>query len=606
MTYPISSTEPGLQQRATALGWTRLNRIFTGRWATLKIAALAFVLTLPAIALGMFADDYVLALNVVSDPFSAYTFRSVDPAARVEELLAQRAAGECAWWIDLSFHQAFFRPLSSLSLALDFRVWPQAVWFMHVENGLLYAAIALLVGLLYRQLGLSPQVLGLGTFFYATNSSHAMTTSFISSRNTLLSTVFGLLALWLYVRAKQPDGSAQRGWLQAGSVLMFGLALLSGEGGLAIGGYLVSHACTLEAGQDKAQGPRPLARRLLALWPYALLACGWQWAYRSGGYGAEASAFYRDPDDDPLGVLLGVLTGIPIYFASQLTLPYASLSGISPSALALATLVSLVLLYSLRGLLLPLLRSDRRARFFALGAALAAVPLGTTLAQDRLVVFISFGISGLLAQVITQRLDAHNLELPRAGARRLFYLHALVGPLLFVPGLFGWMTNAVGGGAIALERALPRDAAHGVLLINGPSHLPVYFQRLMRERAGVQTVPFIDMLYAGSSPIQLWRSAERSLELQVDRGYMATILERHANDLAKHPFRQGQTIDTARLHITVLEVNEDGAPTRVRFDFGFDLDDGQVLPMIWEGHEPKPWRLPAVGQRVELAGVPPI
>jgi hypothetical protein len=606
MTYPLSSGGPAPAARAMPFGFTYLNRIVAGPHGTLKIAALAFLMTLPAIAMGMVADDYVLAGNVKADPFGAYVFRSLDPVLRREVLLAERAAGECAWWIDLSFHQAFFRPLSSLSLALDFRVWPDAVWFMHVENALLYALIALVVAALYRQLGSSRAVAGLATFFYATNSSHAMTTGFISSRNTLLSTLFGLSALWLHVRAAQQAAGAGRGiWLRLAAALAFALALLSGESGLAVGAYMVSHACTLEAGQNEARGVS-LARRLLRLWPYLLLACGWQWLYRSGGYGAEASAFYRDPDDDPLGVALGVLTGIPIYLASQLTLPYATLSGLSPSALALLTALSLLLLFLMRGLLLPLLRGDASARFLTLGAALSAVPLGTTLPQDRLVMFISFGVSGLIAQIIVQRLGANDNALPRAGARRLFYLHALLAPALYVPWLFGWMTNALGAGALALERALPRDGAHGVLLVNGPAHLPVFFQRLMRERAGVQTVPFIDMLYAGASTVEVRRSGPRTLELDVEQGYLSTIIERHANDLSKHPFQVGQTIDTDRLHITLLETTANGAPKKVRFDLGFDPDSGEVLPMVWEGHTVRPWRVPALGESVQLAAVPPI
>jgi hypothetical protein len=601
MTYPLDLADSATPKSSTPLGYSGLVRFLTGPGAIWKVALLAFVMTLPAIAMGMVADDYALAEQVEADPFSAYAFQSLDPAVREQQILAARDAGEAAWWIDPGFHQAFFRPLSSLSLALDFRVWPQAVWFMHVENGLLMALIVLLVAALFRELELAPAALGLATFFYATNSSMAMTTGFIAGRNTLLTTVFGVLALLLHVRAARP-GAARPRLQRAGALLAFALGLLSGEGALAVSGYLVSHACVLPGAADR----RPLLRRLLALWPYLLLAVVWQVGYRAGGYGAAGSAFYRDPDDDPLGVLIGVLTGIPIYMASQLTLPYAVLTGTSPSALWPITALSLLLLYLMRGLLLPPLREDARARFLTLGAALAAAPLGTTLPQDRLVNFIAVGISGLLAIIIEQRLRPDNPPLLRAGARGLFYLHALLAPVLYLPWLFGPMGNVLGGGSLALEHALPRDGQHGVLLVNGPSHLPVYFQRLMRERAGVTTVPFIDMLYAGGSALRVLRPAQRTLEVDAARGYLSTIIERHANDLVKHPFRVGQTLDIARMHITLLEVTSDGAPKRVRFDLRYDPDAGEVIPMAWFGHQVRPWRLPAVGQSAELPAVSPI
>lgn len=82
------------------------------RHAVLGIAALAFVLSLPAIASGLMADDFDLALAVSRDPLAAYAFWSRDPAERRHHVLSAREDGTAPWWIDLDMHQAFLRPLS--------------------------------------------------------------------------------------------------------------------------------------------------------------------------------------------------------------------------------------------------------------------------------------------------------------------------------------------------------------------------------------------------------------------------------------------------------------------------------------------------------------
>lgn len=576
-------------------GYAFLLRWLTRPRAALVVALLAFAMSLPAISLGLIGDDYDLAARVGAAPLAAYEFHSRDPATRREALVAARDAGQVPWWVDDDFHQAFMRPLGSLSLALDFALWPRAVWWMHVENSLLFAAIVLLVAALYKRLALSPRVVALATFFFAMNGSQSMTVAFIAARNTLLSVACGLLALWLYLRS-EPDESepGSRAVWHVGSVLALACALLSAEIGVSAFLLLLSYAYVLERGA--------LRTRALRLLPHTLLVVGWQAVYQLAGYGASTSGFYRTPFADPLGFVFGLLTGLPIYLTSVLTVPFATLSGIAPWALAVASVLSLGVLFLMRRLFVPLLRDDRAVRFFAVGAALSVIPLGTTLPQDRLVFFINFGISGLLAKLIVQRLDRHNLTLPRVGARRLFYLHAVGAPLIYFPFLLGsYTTNGFAGGAAALEQALPRGGEQGVVLLNAPMHIPVQLQRQMREHVNAPTVPFVHLLYEGSAPATVVRTAARTLELDASRGYLASTFVRTARDPAVRPFHPGDMVTLPRMRVTVLEVTSEGAPKRVRFDFHEAMEQHRL--MEWIGDEPRLRAWPSIGERIELPAV---
>ena len=560
----------------------------------LGVAALAFVMSLPALAIGLTADDFDLAFAVRRDPLGAYAFHPRDADVRRDQILAAREAGLVPWWIDPELHQAFMRPLSSLSLALDFALWPGAPWWMHLENSLLFAALVLLAAGLYRDFGLPARARGLATFFFAMQAGQSMTVGWISGRNTLLAALFGFLSLRWFIAAQR----GRRVYL-LGSLAAFAAALLSAEGGSATLAYVLAYALCIgpqSAPTSEVTIRSTLARRLAALWAFALVALGWLVAYKLGGYGVKGSGFYLDPLQDPLSFSLNLLTAIPIYLASQLTVPFAGAAGSHPLASPLMAALSLVILYTSRRLWLPWLRLDSRARALGVGAFLAILPLGSSVPQDRLVSFIALGICGLLALIVEERLGEGGGQLPQRGARRLFRLHAIWAPLLFIPFLFGSLSMIAGGGAVLLDRVLGDDP-RPVLLVNAPSALPAQFFARKRQWFG-EALPALDVLYAGSSEIELTRKDDRVLELVVPRGYFFGPFEQVERNPRSHPLRAGETITLAPMRVQVLGVR-DGAPTRVRFELRQPLSALRVY--AWQGRKLELLKLPNLGQSVHIA-----
>jgi len=558
-----------------------------------RLAIAAFVLCLPSLAIGLQADDYDLHAATARGPLQAYAFDDRDPELARQHVLQRRDAGLLPWWTYEGHRQRFLRPLASLSLWLDFRLWPRAPFMLHLHHCVLYAALVWLAGLIYRRCGLSGGALGLATFFYAVNGAQSMTVGWISGRNTLLSALFGFACWLLHARSRADGAGGARLLAAAAACACFALALLSSEGGLAALAYLGAHALLIERA--------PWRVRALALLPYLAIAGLWLAHYTSAGYGVVGSGFYHDLAGDPFGFAASLAAALPIYLASQLTLPYANMAGLFPGGLWVVAALSLALLVALSPLFAPALAREPRARFFALGAALAVVPLSSTLPQDRLVFFIGLGTCGLLGELVERCFDADGRGRRRT-ARTLWRLHGVLAPVLFVPMLFGCMGAFLGGGATALERALPRAEQPLVVLVNSPSWLLPHFQARMRAYAGQPASPVV-MLYAGGGAVTVTRRDARSLELHVPRGWLATPIERGLRDVERFPMRAGEALRLRHVAIEVLDVDPAGAPTCVRFTFDRALDDSALTTFAWLGRAPAPWTPPPIGRSATLPRV---
>jgi hypothetical protein len=549
------------------------------------IAACAFALSLPAAATGLSIDDYQIERQVTHDVWNGFQFFTPETNP------ALRAAGLLPWWSDDRLFQNFMRPLSSLTHALDYRLWPRATGLMHVENSLLYAALILLAAALYAQLSLSRGVVALAALFYAANGNHAMTVGWLSGRNTLLATAFGLLSLLLHMRSFAFVSEARSRGLRLGALAALGGSLLSAEIGASTIMCLLAHALTLREGK--------LSRRVWELAPYLALAIVWYFARGALGYGVEHSGFYRPPAEDPAGFAWMLLTSLPIYLATQLFASVATFCGMYPRGLAIGAVCGLALLYGTRKLFLPALRADARARFLALSAALSALPLSVTPPQDRLVFFIALGISGILAWVVSERLDAPPQVRPHLLASLLFFNHGLYLPAVFVVSLLSIdHANVAGGGARALTRALGDYPGESVVVVNVPSEFAILFQDAMRARAGQTVLEPFSVLYSGLQPATLRRSGERSLDLEVPNGYFATPAERASRDPTRAPFRVGESVQVPHMRATTLAVNALGAPTQVRFDFESPLERLRLL--CWSERAPEPCQPPVLSAALAL------
>ena len=567
-----------LRLYARATGWLCVPNVER------RIALLAFVLALPSLSMGLHVDDYFLRNNLLQrGPLAAYSFVSRDPQAAHARLLEERTAGRAPWWADEHPRASFFRPLSSLSLWLDFSNGAP-LWWMHLQNCVIYAVSVWLAIALYRQLGLSDAGLGWTAVFFGLDAPVAQSAGWIAGRDTLLAVCFGLACILIHDRARR----AGRPLLLALAGLCFALSLLSAELGLCTLGYLSAHALSVDRGSP--------AQRVLALVPYGLVTGGYLAHYVSAGYGFSDGGIYRDVMSAPGAAALAWLGSLPVWLATTVSLPVASFQLLVPDLHLPLLVFSLGVLAVVLPLLGPRAIREPHERMFAIGAVLSLVPLAATLPQERLRFFVAFGVFGLLGPWIAGNFEARG-RLRRTLARSLWRVHGVWLPLLFVPFLFS--ISSLSKPVHALDQALPRASAPIAILLNPPLWAVPTLLTLLRSTRG-EVAPPVFALYAGSQPLEIQRVDERSLELHNARSWFATPFEQHVRNVAHAPFRNGDRIAIAHCTVEVREVDPAGAPTRVRFTFERSLDDRELAFHCWQGSQLVAWKPPPIGGRVQL------
>lgn len=544
------------------------------------LAALASLLGLPALALGFQLDDHVMrsgALSAAKLPLWHV------PAALLDE---QRQRGFWAWWSSPRLEIAFFRPLSWLSHRLDYALWPESSAAMSLQNVLLYALLVWVAAGLYRRVFHDLELAALGGLMYALDEAHACVVGWIACRNTLLAALFSLGALALHERAR----SARSRWLQVASAAVVGLALLSGEAGVASLGMLAAYALVLD--------PGPPRERALSVAPALAVGVCWAAYYFGAGYGMRGTSWYRELSD-PRTVIAQGLWDLPLWI-------YALFGpAVLNTALAVPPLVArvLVLPFALGFMwfLVPAARSAKSLRFFALACLFTLAPMLLTVPQDRHTLSASFAASGWLAGFIASARVSPRASV-RVAANLLIALNVWLAALTFPLQLRS--TRPLEIALRSLAHAVPAGAKQ-VVFLNSPIEImenEVPFMLGMDRRAAGAPETF-HTLYAGGSALELLRTDARTLEVTSLDGWGSAPIGRIFCALRDMP-RLNEVRRVSGLTVRVLELNQRGLPRVVRFEFDSALEDAARAWLVWRGQAPERWAPPAIGQRVTLAATP--
>ncbi|HRX86879.1 MAG TPA: hypothetical protein P5572_17785, partial [Phycisphaerae bacterium] len=390
---PASRPEPELSRPS------RWERLLTHRRLPLIVAFIAVVLALPALTVGLEADDYFLRVNLlkmeqfpdlVSPGWDIFAFSYGEPE-RVHRLMD---AGIAPWWSFPDLKLAFCRPLSSISHWLDFQLWPDSMPLMHAHSLLWFALFVAGAAVFYRRtMGLTV-VAGLAALLFALDDGHANPAGWIAGRNTLLAATFGIWCL----AAHDAWRRSQWRWGAVIAPLLFVLALLSAEAGVATLAYLVPYALFLERGNFK--------RRAAGLAPYLVLLVCWRIVWAARGYGVEGAGLYIDPLGSPLHFAQAVITIAPILLMGQWALPpsdlYAFYDVINTHLAPIVWAVAVIFLGFAALVMRPVLRGEPLAKFWATGMLLSLLPICAMAGfpMDRLLLFVSIGAIGLLAMFL--------------------------------------------------------------------------------------------------------------------------------------------------------------------------------------------------------------
>lgn len=560
-------------------------------------AALATVLFLPVLDVGLMMDDYLHRVTYEGGLQFAPRpdwdlFRFVGPDRA--EFARSRDFGAVPWWAPQDFRLAFFRPLSGISHRIDYRYFPDHPAIMHAENILLFAGMVFVVGLLYRRFMAPAWAAGLATLLFAWDDAHAFVVVWIANRNALLAGFFGLLALWLHDRARR-DGARAAGIL---APLALALGLLSGEAALSAIAYLVAYALFLD---DRA--PR---ERLKSLGPYLVVSLMWAVVYKVRGYGSAGSGFYVDPVGEPLAFALAIIKRLPMLLLGQLGLPPVDLwpqTGGTPVGLLLAATAVLV---GLGLVFVSVLRKDRACRFFAAGMLLSLLPVCATLPNDRLLLFSGFGAFGLVATFLSRAFAVEKPE-PRTSARvvawAMIVVHVVLAPLI-LPLRARTMGQLLHQYIVNSEKTLPANVGSTLVVVNAPDPLVAGLGgaiRIYADRSAISgRLRLLTIATEGESTAE--RIDDHTLSLYSPRRFfhdpMSQIFRNPSN-----PFHVGEVANEAGMRVEVMEVTAEGLPRRIHVRFDEALDDPSLVWVTWVGQGFILWKPPAPGEKVTVAPV---
>lgn len=175
----------GLELAASPRPMSWFRSLLAHRRLPWVLAAFGIVLTLPSLFIGWAMDDHVLRYasaggegisSELYKPTGLFGFLG-DP----EVVRSLKERGSLPWWTADGFLLAFWRPLSSLTHWIDFRLWPENPLLMHLQSVLFYGLLVFVVTHLYRQTLTPVWVAGLAALLFAVDDAHGQAVAWISA-----------------------------------------------------------------------------------------------------------------------------------------------------------------------------------------------------------------------------------------------------------------------------------------------------------------------------------------------------------------------------------------------------------------------------------------
>ncbi len=562
------------------------------------LAAIAVLLTLPALFHGYEVDDRLQRIKVLRHGKFAYLAQGVDALYTFIDgdpklTAALIEAGIATWWSDVNARIAFLRPITSFNLWLDHR-YVNVAWLSHLQSVVWYLGTIFVALALYRRLIQRPWVAGLAALMFTVDHTHGLAAAWIAQRNTLIAGLFGLLTLYFHDRARRDAGREREAFFAA---TCLGLALFSAEGGLGVLPYLLAHAWFF----DRERFGR-------SLWPYAPPVLVWALVYKLGGYGTHGSGMYVDPGDAPLSYFSQTLHHAPLLVATELGMPgvdfYPFLPAYAKIALVTFAVVGTTMfLITIR----PLLRQNAESRFFVLSGLLSILPACATLPSGRLTFLCSFGLLGALAQIIEAWRDPASW-FPRQGWIRLCAIpvvlwcglgHLFLSPIAFV---FSMHQMTIFEKIVArLAQGLPNDPkleSQRMIVVNPPEPAFCAYVMVVRSDDGLPTPRGMLSMSSGARPLELKRIDDSTLILSSQIGLVQPGVDLLARD--NRPFVVGETVKFSDLSIEVTRVGTSGWPLEAKFMFAKPLENESYTWMQWKDQTLVPLTLPKVGETLSF------
>ena len=549
------------------------------------VVALAVAVHVPALCAGFFADDYLhqLALSgeLPMSPWALYDFGSV---ADWSEMHVERFG--FPWWTSPEWKVRFFRPLASLSLALDHSVFGRNAMGYAFTGLVLYAATLALALRLFRVLGLGPRISVGALALFSCSASTTLAVGWAANRNSLLELFFALLATlaaWTGARERRM-GRLALAWVCATA------AAATKESGVVLF-PLVAIAIVMA----RPTGTGRPAWLVLAggLFP----AAAWTLGLALGEYGTRC-LFYVTPWEDPVGFLERLTMLFPLTALHLLTPLSADLPFLAPDSTPLV--VGLGVLAGIAGIVWGSKRLPDNApfRFLLLWSVLTLAPQAGAPPSDRLLLIPMVALAPLLAVILAEGLRRGGRE------RTLARIVVVSAGVLSMLGLFaqrvtigliaGEVREAVTTADVGDRNAGPREV---FVLQSGSAFVPFAMATTWHVETDDRDVRFWP-LQMGRCAVDWRRIDQRTFEVvAVDEPLLTGPFE-YLYRWKTLPAK-GEVYRTPLFEAEVTEADESGVRAfRVRLDV--DPDGETIRFLAPDGDRMVALPLPDIGRTLRL------
>ncbi len=555
-------------------------RWLASRWGPRVALVLGMLVSLPALGVGLVHDDLLhrAALEghvpgFILPAAGLYDFTRPDPRA----VRRMTAYGYLPWFTDPRLVVRFFRPLSSLLLAADVALFGDAALPAHVHSLLWLVMLSVTAAALFRRT-LRPTSATFATLVFALAGAHAMTTSWLAARHTLVGATFGAIAVWAHYRFRT------EGPLLAAIVAPIALVLGLCASETALGAVVFVALYELIVPRER------VARRVLSAAPAFVLGLAYLAFYVLAGYGAHHSGSYVSPLADPLAFArVAVLRG-PLLLADLYGAVPSNVAGLVPMLHVPVAVYGLLATGVCAWLLVRAdLRPGARRRLLWLGSAsiVCLAPALGGVPGPRMLPLAMIGSAAVVGSIIV---ETWRRAKARSGAARrgllacvgfLVLVHLGVAPLVRVgiPHVLAQESDAERRLAVEADASACPEGDDAYLLNASDPVLALYAGAavLFYTPGKAARIHRFRILSMAPEAQVLRVTGEDRFELRAIGPRTATLIERMYRDA---PLRVGQVVHVGELTTTVLAI-EHGLPTRLAFRDARGLD--RACFMVWRG-----------------------
>lgn len=226
-------------------------RKFNLYWSIILIAVLCLILYISTYGVYWYSDDFTFVLHNQSlRSLSNIDDFFLDPVGTTAPLIQ---------------YKGDYRPIRTLSWAIDYQIWGLRPFGFRLSNLLLHILVSCLVGALCRLLGATQKASFFAAALFAAHPAQVETVVWIAARGDGLFTLFLLASFYLFIRSRESDRFPSLPL--AGSLLFFILALLSKEAAITLPLLLIAYDVIVKR-------PNKIARSRVVTEYFTLIAIG--------------------------------------------------------------------------------------------------------------------------------------------------------------------------------------------------------------------------------------------------------------------------------------------------------------------------------------------